>query len=179
MPDRTAADLAEAKSDPTPMIDVVFLMIVFFVCLDFRVLEAKLPAYLPKDAGSRHSPAPPQPQLVVRVHVDRPGTAVFRHGFGAGTIDPATGRPARYTLTGHTARWEVGPRRFTDPAAARRELERIAADPDSMVPDPRTGTRQLLRCVVEATPGVRYADVAAATDACHAAGFRDITFAGG
>ena len=29
----------EAKSDMTPMIDVVFLMIIFFVCIDFKVLE--------------------------------------------------------------------------------------------------------------------------------------------
>ena len=39
----------EVKPDMTPMIDVVFLMIIFFICIDFKVLESKLPAYLPKD----------------------------------------------------------------------------------------------------------------------------------
>ena len=34
----------EAEMDMTPMIDVVFLLIIFFLCIDFRVLEAKLPA---------------------------------------------------------------------------------------------------------------------------------------
>ena len=30
---RTALEIEEARSDTTPMIDVVFLMIVFFVCI--------------------------------------------------------------------------------------------------------------------------------------------------
>ncbi len=33
----------EAEMDMTPMIDVVFLLIIFFLCIDFRILEAKLP----------------------------------------------------------------------------------------------------------------------------------------
>ena len=39
----------EAEGDMTPMIDAVFLLIIFFLCIDFKTLEAKLPAYLPKD----------------------------------------------------------------------------------------------------------------------------------
>ena len=36
----------------TPMIDVVFLLLIFFMCtLKFKTLEGKLAAYLPKDVG--------------------------------------------------------------------------------------------------------------------------------
>ncbi|MDF1837417.1 MAG: biopolymer transporter ExbD, partial [Planctomycetota bacterium] len=38
--------------DMTPMIDVTFLLLIFFMCtLKFKVLEGKLTAYLPKDVG--------------------------------------------------------------------------------------------------------------------------------
>lgn len=145
----------EARADTTPMIDVVFLMIVFFVCLDFRSLEAKLPAYLPKDHGSATASVAPREQLVVRVHVAERGTPVPRpHGKG-------------HALEGHRVRWEVGPRLYHELADVGRELARLAAEPVR------------LPCVVEATPGVCYDDVARTTDACHAAGFTEITFAAG
>ena len=36
----------------TPMIDVTFLLLIFFMCtLKFKTLEGKLAAYLPKDVG--------------------------------------------------------------------------------------------------------------------------------
>ena len=42
----------EVKMDMTPMIDVTFLLLVFFMCsLDFKSLEGKLSAYLPKKIG--------------------------------------------------------------------------------------------------------------------------------
>jgi biopolymer transport protein ExbD len=174
-----AEDLTEARSDMTPMIDVVFLMIIFFVCIDFKVLESKLAAYLPKDMGPSSEAVEPRERLLVRVFTDAPGTPVYATGLAAGAVDPGTGRPARYTLTGHTARWEVGPRPFTDLASAQQELERIARDPQSQVPDPSSGGRKLMPCVVEGLRGTRYDDVARAVDACHAAGFAEIEFAGG
>lgn len=37
--------------DLTPMIDVTFLILVFFLCtIKFKTLEGKLDSYLPKDA---------------------------------------------------------------------------------------------------------------------------------
>ena len=60
-------ELTHAEVDMTPMIDVVFLMIIFFLCIDFRVLEAKLPAFLPRDRGGSLT-ADPIEQLSVRVH---------------------------------------------------------------------------------------------------------------
>ena len=42
----------ECEMEMTPMIDVVFLLLIFFMCtLRFKTLEGKLAAYLPRDAG--------------------------------------------------------------------------------------------------------------------------------
>lgn len=176
---RPTFDVEEARSDTTPMIDVVFLMIVFFVCIDFRVLEAKLPAFLPRDRGSGPTMVKPEEQLALRIHVTAPGTRVAPSTAGRDGIDPATGRPARFQLHGHRVAWEVGPRRFDDLEAATRELTRIAKDPSLHVLDPTTGERQPIACVVEGLRGSRYDDIARATDACRAAGFTRIHFAGG
>ena len=174
---RTAAtEVEEARADTTPMIDVVFLMIVFFVCIDFRVLEAKLPAFLPKDQGSSDAYVVPQEQLIVRVTVTEPGRQTFATGTAADTLDPDTGRPPRFTLRGHRVAWQVGPNHFTDLDAAQRELQRLAADSSLLVPEPATGGKKRMRCVVEGAPDTRYDDIAKAADACHAAGFDDLCF---
>ena len=179
MATRPAFDVEEARSDTTPMIDVVFLMIIFFVCIDFRVLEAKLPAFLPRDRGSGQSVVKPEEQLALRIHVTTPGTQVAASAAGGLGIDPATGRPARFRLHGHRVAWEIGPRRFDDLDAATRELMRIAADPSLHVLDAATGERQPIPCVVEGLRGSRYDDIARAADACRAAGFTRIHFGGG
>ncbi len=166
------------KFDMTPMIDVVFLMIIFFVCIDFRVLESKLPAFMPKDKGSRTTVVEPQEQLVVRVHPATPGTPVYAPGAGPDRLDPETRRPFRFQLQGHQVRWEVGPRSFEDQQALLAELRRIAEDPESQVPDKATGRTKLIPVVVEAMPGTYYADVAQTMDACHEAGLREINFGG-
>jgi biopolymer transport protein ExbD len=44
--------LTQTEPDLTPMIDVVFLLLVFFMCtLSFAVLEGRLATHMPKDAG--------------------------------------------------------------------------------------------------------------------------------
>src|SRR5690606_34075993 len=99
----------ETKPDMTPMIDVVFLMIIFFICIDFKVLESKLQAYLPKDKGSQSTPEEPQEQLSVKVIVDAEGEPEYPKGASKGSLNPNTMRPYRFVLKGHRVRWEVGP----------------------------------------------------------------------
>ena len=48
----------EVKMEMTPMIDVTFLLLIFFLCsIKFKVLEGKLQTYLPKDVGVNTTPA--------------------------------------------------------------------------------------------------------------------------
>ena len=65
----------EQKLEMTPMIDVTFLLLVFFLCtLRFKSLEGKLGAYLPKELGlvEDESFSPPIP-VDVRLSVVAPG----------------------------------------------------------------------------------------------------------
>ena len=171
---QTATPDEEQKGDMTPMIDVVFLLIVFFLCIEFKVLESRLDAFLPTDKGARSTVTPVEEQLVVRVHVADEGTVVTPED--ARTVD---GRPARYKLVGHQVRLEVGPVPCADLASCRQELARFAASDASYVDDPRTGGRKRIGLVVEGYPGTRYDDIARTADVCRAAGFDDITFGGG
>ena len=170
----------EAKADMTPMIDVVFLMIIFFICIDFKVLESKLPAYLPKDKGSLSTVVEPQEQLSVRIYVDNAGTPDYsKGGGGPGVVNPNTGRPYRFALKDHRIKWEVGPKPLYKLEDVKTELTRIARDPASQVKDAKTGGKKLMSCVIEAYPGTFYDDVAKTADACNEAGFAEINFGGG
>ena len=169
----------EVKPDMTPMIDVVFLMIIFFICIDFKVLESKLPAYLPKDKGSQTNVEEPQEQLSVKVYVQTDGQKSYKDGVGTNTINPNTGRPYRFVLTGHVVKWEVGPKPLYTLEDVKNELTKIAKDPNSQVPDKEKGGKKLMACVVEAYPGTYYDDVAKTADACNEAGFKEINFGGG
>ncbi len=140
----------EVKPDMTPMIDVVFLMIIFFICIDFKVLEAKLPAFLPKDKGSQTDVVEPQEQLSVKIYVEAAGTPVYKDGVQAGSINENTGRPFRFKLEGHRVKWEVGPKPLYNIQDVEKELTRIANDPSSQVLDKDTGGRKLMGCVIEA-----------------------------
>lgn len=169
----------EVKPDMTPMIDVVFLMIIFFICIDFKVLESKLPAYLPKDKGSQSTVVEPQEQLSVQIHVESEGTKKWPDGAIPNGINPNTGRPYRFALEGHRVKWVVGPKPLYRIEDVLTELTRIAKDPASQVPDKATGGKKLMSVVIEAYPGTYYEDVAKTADACYDAGFRDINFGGG
>lgn len=64
----------DVKMNMTPMIDVIFQLIIFFMCsIHFKALEGKLQTYLPKEKGI-HEPdekikdPPPSPDEV-RIHI--------------------------------------------------------------------------------------------------------------
>ncbi|MFK7742661.1 MAG: ExbD/TolR family protein [Planctomycetota bacterium] len=162
----------EYRCDMTPMIDVVFLLIIFFLCIEFKTLEARLDAFLPTDRGSAPTVAKPKEQLVVRVHVDAPGTEIPSQRASV------SGRPPRYRLEGHRIRLEVGPVRCQDLAAGRRELERLADNPKLLVPADDGGLERMA-CVIEGLPGTRYNDIAHTADIVRAAGFDRVHFGGG
>ena len=59
----------EAKLELTPMIDVSFLILIFFMCLPFKTLEGKLQAFLPTDKGINPTPQEPPNEIKVSVHI--------------------------------------------------------------------------------------------------------------
>jgi len=78
--ERVVAEMSNEKVELelTPMIDMAFLIIIFFMCLPFKTLEGKLAAFLPTDKGINPTPEEPPPQITVSVHIvarrEAPGT---------------------------------------------------------------------------------------------------------
>ncbi len=81
---RAPIDLAVIKGDMTPMIDVVFQLLIFFMLtIEFKVLEGKLAAYLPKDVGVNTSQAEPKEKVEIVLRVAAEGTK----------LDPKSNKP--------------------------------------------------------------------------------------
>ncbi len=170
----------EVKPDMTPMIDCVFLMIIFFICIDFKVLEAKLPAYLPKDKGSQNTKVEPQEQLSLGVYDDAPGTRTYPQGGGPGLLNEGTKRPYRAAVVGHKIKWMVGPTAVTNGDDLLSQLQRIYNNRDTWQDDKdHPGTKKPMPVVIEPHPGAFYNDAAITADIVKKAGFKEINFGGG
>lgn len=170
----------EEKTDMTPMIDCVFLMIIFFLCIDFKILEAKLPAYLPKDKGSQDFKVEPKEQLSLGIYVQNAGDKIYLDDKGGpNLINPNTDRPYRFVLKNHKVRYLVGPTPIFNEDDLIRELRRIAEDRNTWQTDEKTNELKPMPVVIEPHEGTYYADAAIAADACKEAGFREINFGGG
>jgi len=72
----------DEKADLTPMIDVTFLLLVFFLCtMKFRTFEGRMDAALPKAFGSGEQFTPPIEKLDIVAF--KLGTEVMRYDVGA------------------------------------------------------------------------------------------------
>jgi biopolymer transport protein ExbD len=117
------------KMDLTPMIDVTFLLLIFFiVTLKFKVLEGRLDASLPKDMGTAATPSEPIEKVNVILLVSDPGT-----------LGPDEKNPNLKKYTGRKVRYEVGTQTFR----SIDELQRYLAIQDKaetpVTLDPRKG----------------------------------------
>ncbi len=65
---REAAE-EEIKLSLTPMIDITFLILIFFMLMPFKTLEGKLLAFLPTDKGIQPIPQDPVDSFDIDVHV--------------------------------------------------------------------------------------------------------------
>ncbi len=152
----------EAKMDMTPMIDVVFQLIIFFMCnIKYKTLEGRLDAFLPKDVGVNTAPATQIEKVeivikVVEVGERRDPKDANQPWIGKGTFQYA-GRKLSY---------QVGPRKTADLS----ELTKIVAQLHREDP-----TR---KSTIDCRPGTVYADMIPVLDATVDAGFVDITFVG-
>jgi biopolymer transport protein ExbD len=60
---------APLELNMTPMIDVSFLLIIFFICLPMKALAGKIQAFLPTDKGINPTPVEPPIEIKVSVHI--------------------------------------------------------------------------------------------------------------
>ncbi|MFT7484945.1 MAG: hypothetical protein ACI9F9_000791 [Candidatus Paceibacteria bacterium] len=76
-----ALDANDAELDMTPMIDVTFLLLIFFMCtLKFKTLEGRLSAYLPNDVGQNDASTEASEPIDIGIHVRVTGTKYNVYG---------------------------------------------------------------------------------------------------
>jgi len=156
----------ESKLDMTPMIDVTFLLLIFFMCtLKFKTLEGKLAAYLPKDVGVNQSEAEPIEKVEILVQVIEEGT---RYMPLKADLVPWDGESKRWVYgSDRRIRYTVGPMRTFDLG----ELKTRIADMRIVGGESRPAT-------IDPRKGITYSDVAKVLDVALSAEYREITFVG-
>jgi biopolymer transport protein ExbD len=149
------------KGDMTPMIDVTFQLLIFFMLtIEFKTLEGKLAAYLPKDVGVNTTEAEPKEKIEIKVKVVKEGRKVDPH---EGTPWAGEG-PFKYA--DRVVSYSVGPRTTQEIDELRLRLKELfRADPEQ----PAT---------IDAYPGTVYEDVVTILDVAIQIGYTDITFIG-
>jgi biopolymer transport protein ExbD len=157
LPEQTAV-----KSDLTPMIDVTFLILIFFMLtIQFRTLDGKLESRLPKRHGANPSDAPRIEPARVVIEVLAQGTRLAPLGdepwSGSGPHRFGPDRALRYTCGPH-ARGSLDEVRAYLAAELRRDPE--------------------LELVVDAREGTIYADALAVIDLAGLVGIETVTLAG-
>jgi biopolymer transport protein ExbD len=163
----TLADIAreEYKMEMTPMIDVTFLLLIFFLCtIKFKTLEGKLSAYLPKDVGVNTSSAEPIEKVEILIKVTNVGRKVVLNPDGS--IKGDWDGEGRFDYVGRELLYAIGPRKTTDLAEIRSRLKDLhKADPE------RPAT-------IDARKNTIYGDIVPVLDAALEAEFTEITFVG-
>ena len=150
----------DAAGDMTPMIDVTFQLIIFFMLQKFKTLEGKLSAFLPKDVGVNTTSAKPMVKLDVHVYLVKKGTF--------------TKKGNRKVWTGRKIKWKIQDRYYYNKGDFINGLKQFAKtlrDPDN--PD------KPVPVTLHAHPGVFYGEVTKTVDDVLYSGFEKVTFAGG
>lgn len=160
-------ELTESKAEMqmTPMIDVTFLLLIFFMCtIKFKKLEGKLAAYLPKDMGQDTTEVDPVEKLDIRLDVVAEGERRSPDG----KVAYRPGVHPRFEYVDRIFSIRIGPREFTsDRIEEVADRLRVFASDDPERPvtiDPRSGI------VTE--------DVVRILDRVLDAGFKKVSFAG-
>ena len=159
-------DIAEEefKMEMTPMIDVTFLLLIFFLLtLRFKTLEGKLSAYLPKDVGVNTTEAEPMEKVEITLRVKKVGEKrdpwdMSKEWSGEGRFEFLPGS--------RIIEYSIGPQRTTRLDELETRLKR-----QYKMDDERPAT-------IDSRPGTVYGDVVKVLDAAIKGGYLDITFVG-
>lgn len=169
----------EVKPDMTPMIDVTFLLLIFFiVTLKFKTLEGRLDSNLPKDMGTSNATVEEIEKVDIVIQVANPGQKV---------PDPRTATTSKpegrlMMLSGRVLRVSVGTNSFN--------VRTDAFDKDGLFSDltrlrtalaPYAKTQELREdtpVTLDAREGVVYGDVIGVLDVVIDMQFVKVSFAG-
>ena len=147
------------KPDMTPMIDVVFQLLIFFlVTMKFKTLDMKIEAFLPKDVGLAQTLATPEEKPKV--------VAVLKRRVQGGVLEASTRvrlQNQRIGTSNDPNTWEI---------LTQKAKETLKRHMDNQ------GAREDVKGEVDASSLVPTGDVVRAVDAFIAAGLLDVTFVG-
>ena len=117
---RERTKFEEIKPEMTPMIDVVFLLLIFFiVTLKFKTLEGRLDAALPKDRGTMNTTIEEIEKIDIVIKVVRKGSLV--PDIATKTSSKPKGRLNHYV--GRLLNFEIGADTFRTPEEVRKFAE--------------------------------------------------------
>ncbi|MDP6849406.1 MAG: biopolymer transporter ExbD [Planctomycetota bacterium] len=163
---RRQTKFEEVKPDMAPMIDVTFLLLIFFiVTLKFKVLEGRLDAALPKDMGSMSTETDPIEKVDIVIRVKKPG--VLSPDPTTRTHSQPQGRLKHYV--GRQVEYLVGTNKFRDVGKLSNFLDRFAKTQEMKDDTPIT---------LDVRKGSVYGDVVVILDVVIEKGFQKISFAG-
>ena len=159
-----------SEMEMTPMIDVTFLLLIFFMCtLKFKTLEGKLAAYLPKDVGVNQSDAEPKEKVEITMRVLQEGNKMIPVREGKPTVmwNAADHAGKRFVFDDtRVIEYSIGPRKTRSLDELQDRLKQlISADEE------RPAT-------IDARPGIVYEDVVEVLDRAMNAKFKEVTFVG-
>ena len=159
----------EFKMEMTPMIDVTFLLLIFFLLtIKFKILEGKLSAYLPKDVGVNTSQADPIEKVEIQIRVVKAGTKMspFKDGKLYNPGPPLNHKRFEYKEGTREVSYQIGPEKTSDlKKVAKRLVDLKGQDAKRPV-------------TIDCRAGVVYGDMVPVLDSAIDAGFEEITFVG-
>lgn len=155
----------EIKPDMTAMIDVTFLLLIFFiVTLKFKVLEGRLDAALPKDRGTQTIESEEIEKLDIMLFVADPGELV-KDGDNK-YLKIFQGRRIRIEIGAH--KWYYNPVEIEDTSNPIPPLTKFL----------KTFDKDDTPVSIDARKGVVYGDVVVILDVVIREKFTKVAFAG-
>ncbi len=171
---RLKKEFEEVKPDMTPMIDVTFLLLIFFiVTLKFKTLEGRLDSNLPKDMGTSTQETPPVEKVDIVIRVGNPG--LKKPDIATKTKSKPQGRLMHFR--GRILKVSVGTKVFN----VRNDVH----DSEGLLQDLGKLRQALINFDKEETPitldareGIIYEDVIGILDLVIDQGFEKVSFSG-
>lgn len=167
--DRMKAKRLKTTGDMTPMIDCVFLLLVFFVVsCKFKTVEGHLDVFLPKMDGGLAGPAIKNERQELRLTTRLQGDDIHLslNAFRIGTYPTAM------------RSWGVRDSSVDNPARLAEVAERISKDIQVRLAPKLASAGAAGRVVIDVDPEAPYIFAVESMNACLAAGIKDVKFAG-